>query len=298
VAAVGSTTSTFPAVGDGPQRRRRGGGFWAVVTLLALGALALLGLGVQQYLEVQAEANKVSVPVLEGKPRATAVAELRRAGLKFVETEAASATVPEDTVISQDPDPGTRVVASTQTVRIAISTGPTAVTVPNLAGRTVAEATELLEEAKLAIGRTIKVNTNEQPKDRVVESAPAAGQSLAPGTVVNVSVASGSVVVPTLTGQTQDEASTALLAIGLRPKTVYRETSRATEGTVIAQDPDAKEIVVIGSEVTITVAQKVPPPPPPPPTPTPSATPSVTATPTPTPTPSDSPTPTPTPSGN
>ncbi|KGN41654.1 Stk1 family PASTA domain-containing Ser/Thr kinase [Knoellia aerolata] len=297
VAAAGSTTSTFPAVRDAPPRRRRSGAFRAVMVLLALAALALLGLGVQQYLEVQAEANKVSVPVLEGKPRATAVAELRRAGLKFVETAAASATVLEGSVISQDPDPGARVVASETTVRIAISTGPAAVVVPNLAGRTVEEATDLLSEAKLAIGRTVKVNTNKQPKDRIVESTPAAGQSLTPGSVVNVSVASGQVEVPLLTGKTQDEASAALLAVGLKPKTEYRQTSRAAEGTVVAQDPDAKEVVALLSEVTITVAQKAPPPPPPAPTRTPSATPSPTPTPTPSPTPTEpSPSPSPSPS--
>ena len=55
--------------------------------------------------------------------------------------------------------------------------------------------------------------------------------------------------------------------------------------TVIAQDPDEGELIALGSEVTIRVAQKLPPPPPTP-TPTPSPTPSGSATPTATPTPS------------
>lgn len=294
----GPATATFPAAVDRDERRGRGAGFWAPVIIMGLLALALLGFGVQQYLEVQEEANKVAVPVLEGKPRATALSELKRAGLRHVETEATSETVPEGTVISQDPDPGTRVDPSERTVTISVSAGPTAVTVPNLAGRTVEEATQLLLEAKLTFGRTVKVNTNVQPKDRVVESSPDAGASLPPGSVVNVSVASGSVEVPTLTGMTQDEASTALLALGLKPKTEYRQTSRSREGTVIDQGPAAKELVAIGTEVTITVAQKAPPPPPrPAPVPTPSATPSATPTPTPTPSPSNpSPSPTPSPS--
>ncbi|MFW5470723.1 Stk1 family PASTA domain-containing Ser/Thr kinase [Knoellia sp. CPCC 206435] len=308
VAAAGSTTSTFPAVGDEPPRRRRGAGFWAPVVIMALIALGLLAFGVQQYLEVRAEASKVSVPVLEGKPRATAIGLLREAGLRYVETQGSSQTVPEGSVVSQDPGAGTRVDPAEQTVRMVISTGPTAVTVPNLAGRTVAEATTILREAKLAIGRTVKVNTNAQPKDRIVSTTPAVGSSQAPGTVINVSVASGSVEVPVLEGKTQDEASAALLAIGLKPKTEYRQTSRSREGTVVDQDPEDKELVAIGSEVTITVAQRLPPPPPTPtpvtprpprpvtsPTPTPTSTRTPTPTPTPTATP-PSPTPTPSPS--
>ncbi|WP_353951897.1 Stk1 family PASTA domain-containing Ser/Thr kinase [Knoellia sp. S7-12] len=290
----GSTTSTFPAAVDPSERRKRRGATYVMLTLGVIAALALLGFGAQQYLEMREEAQKVSVPVLEGKPRATALKLLSDAALTSTQTTAKSDTVPEDSVISQTPGAGSRVDPAETTVRLVISTGPNAVVVPNLAGRTVAEATDLLERAKLSVGRTVKVNTDDQPKDAVVSTDPAAGASLAPGEVVNLNVASGQVAVPKLTNLTQDAASALLSSVGLKAKTDYEQTSRAREGTVIEQKPDEKDLVAVGSEVTIVVAQRVPPPPPAPTTPSTTPTPSVT--PSTTPTPSATPTPTPSPS--
>jgi serine/threonine-protein kinase len=287
VPAPGSTTSTFPAAVPAGERRRRGAGAALLLSVAVLAALALLGFGIQQYRLMQQEASKVSVPVLVNLPRDTAVKKLNDAGLGFTETTTRDDAVPEGSVVSQDPSPGTRVDPDTAKVRLVISSGPNAVLVPDLKGMTVAEATTALEKAKLSVGRTVKVDTNEQPKDRVVSSDPAGGTSLPPGEIVNLNVSTGQVVVPKLTGMTQDEASAALSKIGLFPKTEYEQTTGAKEGTVIAQNPDEKEKVDVGSDVTIVVAQKAPPPPT-------TISPSPTPTPTPTPTPSQTPTATPT----
>ena len=289
-APAGPVTSTFPAVdreGRPPERHR--GRRLALLTVALLTALALLGFGAMQYRAMQAEAAKVSVPPVEGKPVATALSDLREVGLDQVtQRTERSEQVPEGSVISQDPNPGVRVDPADTRVTLVVSSGPSSVSVPDLAGMTVPEATAALERLKLTVGKTERINSHLQPKDRVVSTAPKVGESLEPGDLVNLNVASGQVAVPKLTTMTQDEASAALLAIGLKPKTVYRQTAQATEGTVIAQEPDEGELVAQGSEVTIRVAQK---PPPAPPTPTPSPTPSATASPSPTPTTSGTPTP-------
>ncbi|MFC7485468.1 Stk1 family PASTA domain-containing Ser/Thr kinase [Knoellia sp. CPCC 206453] len=295
-AAPGSTTSTFPAAVDPAERGRRRGATYVMLTVGIIAALALLGFGGSQYLQMREDAKKVSVPVLEGKPRATALKLLSDAKLGFTETTAKSDTVPEDSVIEQTPGAGTRIDPETTKVAIVISTGPNAVTVPDLRGMTVAEATEALTTAKLAIGTTTKVDTDDQPKDRIVSSDPTLGTSRPPGSIVNVSVATGLVVLPDLKGKTQDEAAAALINLGLTPKTDYRQTSRAKEGTVVDQKPGKDEKVAVGSVVTIVVAQKLPPPPV---TTTPSSSssgsPSPSGTPSPTPTDSSTPTIPPTP---
>jgi serine/threonine-protein kinase len=291
---TGPVTSTFPAAVD---RGRGGGGSrgrdphrgrrMVLVTVALISALALLGFGLMQYRAMQEEAAKVSVPPVEGKPVSTALADLREVDLTNVtQRTSRSDGVPEGSVISQDPKPGSRVDPAETTVALVVSSGPTSVTVPDLAGMTVAEATAALEKLKLTVGKTEKIDTHLQAKDRVVSTAPKVGESIEPGGLVNLNVATGLVAVPELTTMTQDEASAALLAIGLKPKTTYRQTSQASEGTVIAQDPDEGELVALGSEVTIRVAQKPPPAPSTPtPTPTPSATPSPSSTPTVLPTP-------------
>ncbi|MDT0212530.1 Stk1 family PASTA domain-containing Ser/Thr kinase [Rothia sp. ARF10] len=285
-APAGPVTSTFPAAVSRGERPRHRGRRAAFLTVALLTAAALLGFGLMQYRAMQAEAAKVSVPPVEGKPVATALSDLRKVGLtEIVQSTARSDTVLEGSVISQRPEPGARVDPAEATVSLVVSTGPSSVPVPQLAGMTVAEATAALAQLKLTVGKTEKVNTHEQPKDRIVSSSPKAGESLEPGGIVNLNVGTGMVAVPKLTAMTQDQASAALLAVGLKPKTTYRQTSQAAEGTVIAQDPDEGELIALGSEVTIRVAQKLPPPPPTP-TPSPSPTPSESPTPTATPTPS------------
>lgn len=291
-AVAGSSTSTFPAAVDPAKKPKRRGATTALLVIGAIAVLALLGFGGQKYLQLREEASKVPVPTVENKPRDTAVAELRRAGLTIgTLTTERSDKVPEDAVIRQTPAGNTLVDPDTTKVSLVISSGPNAVTVPPLAGMTVEEATAALKEAKLALGKTTKVDVNDQPKDKVVSSDPPAGKSLPPGTIVNINVATGLVVVPSLTGKTQDEASNALYALGLTPKTEYRQTSKATVGTVVDQGPAKDEKVAVGSVVTIYVAQKAPPPPV---TRTPSATP--TTTPSTSATPSATPSSTPSPS--
>ena len=294
-AAPGSTTSTFPAAVDRTPKRRHRGMTYAMATIAVLAVLALLGFGGQKYLQMREEASKVSVPGVVEKPRATALADLRKEGLTNIsETQSKDDEIPDGSVISQTPQAGARVDPETTKISLVISTGPNAVVVPDLKGLNVAQATAALKDAKLALGRTVKVDSPDQPKDLIVSTEPTVGKSLAPGSIVNINVATGLVVVPTLTGKTQDEASGLLISIGLQPKTEYRQTSRAKEGTVIDQKPDKEEKVAAGSAVTIYVAQKAPPPPvttTPTGTPTPSATPTGSATGSPTPSPTTPPSP-------
>ncbi|KGN30076.1 serine/threonine protein kinase [Knoellia sinensis KCTC 19936] len=257
VPAPGSVTSTFPAAVDHDAGRRRHGARVALLVVAMLAALTLLGFGIVQYRQVQAEAAKVGVPQLVNLPEATAKMRLADQELVGKSTQAAHDTIPEGSVVSQNPDPGV-LVEKGITITYVVSTGPSSVLVPDLAGMTVEEATAELEKVKLTVGTTAKVDSKE-PKDRIVSSAPKAGESLAPGAKVNLSVSTGQVVVPDLTGKTVDEAASMLFGLGLKMDTSFRTTSRARAGTVVDQNPDDKEKVDVGTEVTIVVAQRAAP---------------------------------------
>jgi len=147
-----------------------------------------------------------------------------------------------------------------------------------------AEARAILEGIKLTLGAVEEVNDTKAAKGRITESVPAAGDEVAPGTEVKVKVSSGKVTVPDLVGKTQNEAFTLLTEAGLAPKSTYKQTADAAEGTVLEQDKKAGEVIDAGTSVSITVAQATPPTPTPAsPSPSPSASvspsPSVTPTP-------------------
>jgi serine/threonine-protein kinase len=271
-------TSSFPPVRPDEDRRTKVG-TWIVGTIAGLLALALLGWGLNTYLDnQQREANMVLVPSVEGQPRATAQLKISQAGLVPEVTSEKSAEVEADHVIRQSPQGAVR-VSKGSTVELVISSGPEAVPVPNLVGKTEAEARAILEGIKLTLGAVEEVNDTKAAKGKITESVPAAGDEVAPGTEVKVKVSSGKVTVPDLVGKTQNEAFTLLTEAGLTPKSAYKQTADAAEGTVLEQDKKAGDVVDAASVVLITIAQASPP------TPTPSAsatpTPSASVTPTP-----------------
>ena len=156
---------------------------------------------------------------------------------------------------------------------------------PDLRGKTLAEARALLADLDLEVGTITKTDAPDVAEDEVISSDPAAGTDAAPGSKVDLEVGTGKVEIPNVVGLTQSEAQNALSKVGLQSESSFRQTDAAREGTVIEQDPTSGRAVESGSTVKIVVAQA--------PAPTVTAT-TVTPTPSPTDTATPSPSPSPT----
>ncbi|GAA4404708.1 Stk1 family PASTA domain-containing Ser/Thr kinase [Fodinibacter luteus] len=279
----GSGTDTLPAVEDeAPAKRNRTG--LVVLAVVAVAALAALAFGLSSYFG-EPEVPRVTVPNVVDDPVQTAVAKLSQAQLEAETVRQPSDTVPADTVISQNPAGGVEVDEGS-TVRIFVSSGPTAVTVPDLRGLTESEARAQLTDLGLELGDVEEVDDPETEKGRIIDSNPAVGSSVAPGSRISVRVGSGEVAVPNVVGKSQNEAQRLLADANLKVETDFRQTNSVPEGRVVEQDPESGT-VEIGGTVKIVVAQKAAP------TVTPTT---VTPTPTPTPTETESPSPEPSPS--
>jgi len=274
-------TETFPGL-DEPEEKKRGAGGWIVLTLVAIAALAALAYGLSTYFGTE-ETPKVVVPRVVGDPIQTATAKLAQAKLVADPVRQPSDTIPADTVISQNPTDGTE-VSPNSSVRLFVSSGPSAVTVPDLKGLTVQEAQNQLSDQGLSVGTVTEVDDPDTEAGKIIDSNPGTGTSVSPDTKINVRVGTGKVPVPNVVGKSQSEAQTIIAAANLQVETRFRATNEVPEGTVISQRPKDGTID-IGGTVRIVVAQKA----------APTLTPT-TVTPTPTlPSGSTSPTPPPTP---
>jgi eukaryotic-like serine/threonine-protein kinase len=274
-------TETFPGL-DEPEEKKRGAGGWIVLTLVAIAALAALAYGLSTYFGTE-ETPKVAVPRVVGDPVQTATAKLAQAKLVADPVRQPSDTVPADTVISQNPTDGTE-VSPNSSVRLFVSSGPSAVTVPDLKGLTVQEAQNQLSDQGLSVGTVTEVDDPDTEAGKIIDSNPGTGASVSPDTKINVRIGTGKVAVPNVVGKSQSEAQTIIAAANLQVETRFRATNDVPEGTVISQRPKDGTID-IGGTVRIVVAQKA----------APTLTPT-TVTPTPTvPSASTSPTPPPTP---
>jgi serine/threonine-protein kinase len=120
---------------------------------------------------------------------AQAQAQIQAAGLRFADaTETPSATVPAGAVISTDPGGGAS-VPTNSIVQIVVSTGPEQVDVPNLVGRTEADATAELRNRGLETDVTPQtVPAGDPNAGRVISQDPASGATVDLGSTVRITV--------------------------------------------------------------------------------------------------------------
>ena len=93
------------------------------------------------------------VPDVSGKSYDEAVAALAGAGLKAERADVFSSDVPKDAVVSTRPGIG-KMVPRDSAVVVNVSKGPDTVPVPDVAGKTVAQATAALQAAGLEVSGT------------------------------------------------------------------------------------------------------------------------------------------------
>ncbi|HEX6024267.1 MAG TPA: PASTA domain-containing protein, partial [Solirubrobacter sp.] len=194
----------------------------------------------------------VPVPAVEGQPREDAEQAITDAGFKVRARESFSDSVPENTVISQDPKGGTQ-RSPGGTVTITVSKGAQGVEVPQLTGLARDEAEQQLS----ALGLTADVTEEEsaRPPGTVLRQDPAPGTSVDKGAAVSLVVAKERPQVPDVTtgNPTVEEATQTLEEAGYKVATDER-TNPALAGRVIDQRPDPGTPRSTGGTVTLVVA--------------------------------------------
>ena len=171
------------------------------------------------------------------------------------------------------------------------------VTVPNLVGLSQTVAQQQLTSAGLLFALGPATVDPSAAVDTVASQDPAAGTSVAPGSTVTVvvNVQAGSVPVPDVRNQAQQDCIVTLVTSNLKPGTATQTFDPTVPaGDCIGTNPQTGVLVSPGTTIDYSVSQG--PQPTPSPTVTPAPTPTPTPPPTPTPTPPPTPTPTPTPS--
>src|SRR5262245_54124944 len=205
---------------DEPKRRN-----WIpiVVTLVLVALLGLLLWFVAANLLSDDNQNgaMISVPNVVGETRQVAEQKLTDAGLKVGDITKVQPTDPSQTpgtVLEQDPAADEQVDRQTP-VNLTIVANPAQVAIPDLQGKTVAEAQAALIDLGL-----VPDGPQGEPSDtvdvgRVTRTDPATGQDVDPGSTVTIFTSSGpeQVTVPLVTCQSFGSAQNELERAGLQP---------------------------------------------------------------------------------
>ena len=114
---------------------------------------------------------------------------LEAAGLQWKVTNVANAA-PAGTVLSSDPVSGATIDQG-GTVNLTVSSGPSSVTVPALAGQTQVQAANALGQQGLNLGKVTSQASTQYAAGIVIASVPAEGTQVQPGSSVDIIVSSG-----------------------------------------------------------------------------------------------------------
>jgi serine/threonine-protein kinase len=230
-----------PPPGEGGRRRWR----WVILGVLALALVALAVWALTR-------PGHTTVPSVIGQDVDSATATLEDAGFD-VDTDEFQRREPPGTVIEQDPRAGEE-AEDGSTVTLSVSTGPGTARIPEVAGRTVRQATRKLDAAGFRVEPEERFS-GDVKAGRAIGTQPDAGTRLERDKPVTLLISKGAnlVEVPSVLELDQDEAESEIEQAGLIAN-VETEDSEVAEGTVIAQDPGPGGGVPKGSQVTITVS--------------------------------------------
>jgi eukaryotic-like serine/threonine-protein kinase len=205
---------------------------------------------------VSSGAESVAVPNVVHKPSAQALKILSQKGLQPTAQNEPSETVGTGLVVSTDPTAGVGVQVGSP-VTVLVSSGPREASVPEVSGETQANATATISAAGLKVS-TVKREVSEPAAGTVISQNPAAGTQVKPGSTVTivVSQAPAKTAVPSVVGQSEVQAISALKAAGFEATTVTRTvTEEAKVGTVLQQSPGAGAKLAKGQVVTLAIGK-------------------------------------------
>ena len=131
-------------------------------------------------LNVSAGPRPRTVPSVAGKSYDQAAAALQQIGLTAVRADAFSDTVPKDQVIGTSPAAGASVDRGGK-VTVNVSKGPDLVAVPDVSGKSVQDATTVMQQVGVQVG-----NVFGPPNKKVFVTDPPGGTQVHRGSSVNL----------------------------------------------------------------------------------------------------------------
>ncbi|MBQ1317065.1 MAG: Stk1 family PASTA domain-containing Ser/Thr kinase [Lachnospiraceae bacterium] len=222
--------------------------------------------------------DMITVPYLLGMTReqAQAAVSTMSIGIKYA-GEIASEEYPAGQICKQDPEPETE-VARNSTVYFYVSSGKPQIAIPAVIGEKSEDAREMLREAGFTNVRENREESTEFALGRVISVSPTVGAMTDSSTEIVLTVSSGApttssgtassesspsvdpnatpVVLRSLRGLTQEEATTILERYGFRIKIDYGYTTDIGFGEVMMTSYTPGEAYMPGTEITLTINSK------------------------------------------
>jgi len=243
----------------GPERRFFRFAFWSIVAMfviLSLSALAAFLLSLRGY-------EETLVPDIAGETVVDALVLLQERGLyPQVQLRYFSDPALKDTVVSQDPEPGSLVRVGRR-ITLVVSQGAIIDAVDDFRGRPLAEVQAELQALGAQGGRSLVIDSvsyvfDDAAVGTVIEQSPPPGTEVSGLTELDLVVSRGPDVerfsLPSFTGLDWEDAIQVLSRDDVPFVFVLEDQPTVgPEGVVVSQSPDAATQVTAGTPVELTI---------------------------------------------
>ena len=272
-ATDGGATSMLPPMNpddggygydDRVDRRRQKKSNTSTILLVVAGILVLVGailIGKWAFGGGGGVGNDtVAVPNLVSLSQSDAEKQLTNSDLKVgTVTKKPCENQTKGNICTQDPAAKTN-VKKNSTVNLVVSTGAPKVAVPNVTGKTLDEAKQTLEgdDYQFVVKTKTEESTTEDP-NTVLDQNPKLGKEVEKGSTITLTIAKKpeTVAVPDVSGQSCDDAKSALEAVGLTGNCVNTPTTDDNQvDKVISTNPTIGTSVKKNTAVQINIGQK------------------------------------------
>ncbi|RVU54758.1 Stk1 family PASTA domain-containing Ser/Thr kinase [Anaerosphaera multitolerans] len=164
-------------------------------------------------------AEMISVPPIVGETDDVARQKLEAVGLVIsIEGNTEDPKYEDREVVSQDPKEGTEVEKGS-TIKVTVNVLPDAINMPDLVGKTLDEAKEIMKENGLEISEVVEEHDDEVEEGKIISQDPTAGSSAVKDKKITVVVSKGEkekeeISIPNFKGWDEEEARSNLEAKG------------------------------------------------------------------------------------
>ena len=226
-----------------------------IIIVLLIILIPVIGfLGTQAILSA-GRGKDVQIPDFVNMTREEAETAAEEANLQLDITEEFSSEVEAGKIASQDPPYSEGyLVKEESTVKLVLSKGENIKIVPDVVGKTQAEAEEEIRAEELEVESIQEVSSKVQA-GYVIKQEPEGEEELNAGETVKIYVSTGvkQITMEHVIGQKEADAEKTLTDLGFKVKIVYEEDMSKTDGEVLKQSIDVGTTVDDGTEVTLTV---------------------------------------------
>jgi beta-lactam-binding protein with PASTA domain len=202
------------------------------------------------------QGDRIVPELLGSTPEQARVIAESRGLLLVVGGEEESEDYTDNLICRQTPLPGS-VVGNKSTVTIFVSRGSSNITLPDMTGQGLSEATVRLSELGLRVGEVKSEENSNIPKDKIASTVPLAGTTVKKGDMISVVLSLGTqeIAVPRVTGKSLSSAKRIVEENGFTVGRVsYELSAEFNVGIVMRQRPGAGSKAQKGSAIDLVVA--------------------------------------------